>query len=101
MIFALGPELKPAFVFAVAAKTTTPSFAEGKLRFQARVCETFAKSQLRGYMSILKERGRNFFGGLMGRAKLSASFFDDSRAGFYSSYAQNEHRAPHGEALHD
>jgi SAM-dependent methyltransferase len=92
VVFALGPRLKPAFIFAVAAKQTSPEFAERKEKFQARVHETFRRSLLHGYISVFKERGRDFFGFLLGRARLSATFFDATRDGGYlTSVKKTEH----------
>jgi hypothetical protein len=82
-IFSLGPRVKPAFIFAVASKNGSLEFAECKTRFQARVQTTFQQSRLRGHLSVLKERGRDFFGHLLGRSDLSARFFDPSMDGGY------------------
>jgi len=76
-ICAVGPRLKPAFVFGVAAKTDSTEFAAARTRFEARIGEQFAQSRVRGYTSILKERGRDFFGGLLGRAELGVAFLED------------------------
>lgn len=81
VIFSLGPRLKPAFIFAVAAKSTSNDFTEKKARFQSRVYATFKKSRLQGYISVLKERARDFFGHLLGRADLSVVFFDPAKGG--------------------
>ncbi len=83
VVFALGPHLKPAFIFAIAAKYTSRELTERKTKFQARVLETFRRSWLRGHISVLKERGRDFFGLLLGRAQLSARFFDPAQGGGY------------------
>jgi SAM-dependent methyltransferase len=83
IIFALGPAAKPAFIFAVASKSASREFAENKSLFQKRVQETFQRSRMRGYISVFKERGRDFFGHLLGRAELSATFFDPSTDGGY------------------
>jgi SAM-dependent methyltransferase len=83
VIFSLGPEAKPAFIFAVAGKAASARFTKGKGRFEPLVRETFAKTQLRGRISVLKERGRDFLGLLLGRAKLSVAFFDTKAPGGY------------------
>jgi SAM-dependent methyltransferase len=83
IIFALGPSAKPAFIFAVASKSALPEFAENKIRFQTSVQESFQSSRMRGYLSVLKERGRDFFGHLLGRADLGVTFFDPSVGGGY------------------
>ena len=79
-IFSVGPRLKPAFVFAVAAKTDSAEFSSAKSRFEARIGEQFAQSRARGYTSILKERGRDFFGGLLGRAELGVAFLEEQQS---------------------
>lgn len=80
VIFALGPELKPAFIFAAAAKNVSPTFAEKKGRFLAEIQKTFQDSRHRGYMSVLKSRGRDLFGFLLGRANLGVRVFVPSKA---------------------
>ncbi len=89
-IFSVGPRLKPAFVFGVAAKTDSPAFSAARARFEARVGEQFAQSRVRGYTSILKERGRDFFGGLLGRAEPGAAFLDDHSPGGQSPGGQGD-----------
>jgi SAM-dependent methyltransferase len=82
-VFALGPRLKPALVFAVASKTDSAGFAERARRFEERVEAAFRASRWQGVTSELKERGRDFFGCLLGRADLRANFFHpDGRSGF-------------------
>ncbi len=83
IVFSLGPKVKPAFIFAVAGKSASPEFARQKTLFQERVQETFRESRMRGYVSVLKERGRDFFGHLLGRADMSVNFFDSSMDGGY------------------
>jgi SAM-dependent methyltransferase len=85
VIFALGPRLKPAFIFAVATKNVSRDFTERKIQFQSKIRETFRNSRPREYISILMERSRDFFGLLLGRAQLSATFFDPSQDGGYIS----------------
>jgi hypothetical protein len=76
IVFALGPRLKPSIIFAVAAPHARPDFASAGERFVRTVHETFQASRLRGLVSVLKERGRDFLGCLMGRAELGVTFFD-------------------------
>jgi SAM-dependent methyltransferase len=83
LVFALGPKLKPAFIFAVATKKASIDFADKKTRFQSKVQEAFQRSRLRGHVSVLKERGRDFLGLLLGRANLSVTFFDPTQGGGY------------------
>lgn len=95
VVFALGPQLKPAFIFAVATKRSSREFTEQKAKFEARIRETFRRFWLRGYISVLKERSRDFFGFLLGRAKLSATFFDPAQSGGYvSALSKIEHIRP-------
>lgn len=82
-IFALGPRVKPAFIFAVAAKTASPDFTARKEQFRSKVHETFRRSLLQGHLSAVKERARDLFGCLLGRAELSPIFFEPSQGGGY------------------
>ena len=93
LVLAVGPRVKPAFIFAVAAKTPTPRFDEGKTRFCERVSTTFGTwpARMRGHLSVLKERSRDLLGQLAGRAHLSVSVFDPSQGG---GYAENRGREP-------
>ena len=76
IVFAVGPRLKPAFIFAVAAKTASSQFAEQSTLFQSKVHQAFQDSRLRGHISVLKERARDFLGHLLGRADVCVTFFD-------------------------
>jgi hypothetical protein len=42
-------------------------------------------ARLRGHISVLKERGRDFLGHLLGRAELTVNVFDESAPGWYVS----------------
>ena len=82
-VFALGPSLKPATVFAVASKTASRQFEERATLFERRITAEFKASRLRGMVSELKHRGRDFLGCLLGRAHLDAAFFRPSdKSGF-------------------
>lgn len=85
LVIAIGPRLKPAFIFAVARKTASAQFASDKVQFATRLQAHFERpsARLRGYASVLKERGRDFFGHLLGRAELSVSVFDEHLPGGY------------------
>lgn len=83
VVFSLGPRLKPAFTFAVASKSSSPEFTEQKRIFQKRIQAAFEDTRMQGYISVLKERGRDFFGHLLGRSELSAKFFDATADGGY------------------
>lgn len=84
VIFSLGPRVKPAFIFAVATKKASHGFTEMKAEFQVKIHEAFRNSWFRGHVSVLKERGRDLFGFLLGRAGLSVIFFEPSKASTHS-----------------
>ena len=83
MVFAVGPKIKPAFIFAVASKQSSAEFTQQKAVFRKRVQDSFQNSKMQGYFSVLKERGRDLLGHLVGRSHLSVDFFDDSVKGGY------------------
>jgi SAM-dependent methyltransferase len=83
MVFAVGPRLKPAFIFAVAGKGGRRDFEEARRLFERRVHDAYARTWRRGYVSALKERGRDFIGHLIGRSEMGVSVFDPSAAGGY------------------
>jgi SAM-dependent methyltransferase len=82
-VFSLGPRVKPSFIFAVARKNVSSDFAAAQARFADTIQETFRRSRQRGFISALKERGREFFGLILGRAHLGVSFYDPSQPGGY------------------
>lgn len=75
-VFALGPRDKPQIIFAIASKCRSAHFDERRARFRESVEQSFGASRRRGHMSVLKARGREFGGLVLGRAELSAQFFD-------------------------
>jgi SAM-dependent methyltransferase len=83
VIFALGPRAKPAFVFAVAAKSDTAAFEARKRLFQAQIQERFRRTRRQGYTSVLRRTGRDLVSCALGRAQLGAMFFDPTTAGGY------------------
>ncbi|MCP9485239.1 MAG: class I SAM-dependent methyltransferase [Gaiellaceae bacterium MAG52_C11] len=83
VIFALGPRRRPAFVFAVAAKTASAEFEARKRLFQERVEDTFRRTRLRGYSSVLRRTGRDWLVSALGRGELGAAFFDAAAGGGY------------------
>jgi SAM-dependent methyltransferase len=83
IVFALGPRVKPAFIFAVAAKSNSGDFAQRKALFQSSIQDTFQASRLQGYLSALKERGKDLLGLMLGRAEMSVTFFDPAEGGGY------------------
>jgi len=85
VVFGLGPRRRPAFVFAVAAKSATPSFGASRRDFQARVEELFRRTRLRGYSSVLRRSGRHWLQCAFGRGDLGAAFFDPAERGAYFS----------------
>ncbi len=87
VVFALGPRLKPAFVFGVGGKAGTSNWARGEKRFRQLVADEFATKRFRAHLSVLRERGRDFVAALIGRAELQAAFFDPSQAGGFLDVA--------------
>lgn len=87
LVVAVGPRLKPAFVFAVAAKSASARFAAQKLELRARIEDSFQqpRARLRGHISLFKERARDFFGQLLGRADVTVSVFDPAARGAYAA----------------
>jgi SAM-dependent methyltransferase len=85
IVFAVGPRLKPAFIFAVAGKGASSDFVENRSRFQSLVQEAFRKSRFQGHMSVFKERARDLLGHLLGRAEVSVVFFDPEAKGGYEA----------------
>jgi len=83
VVFAVGPQLKPAFIFAVATTTACREFADKNTRFQSMIQNAFRQSRLRGHVSVLKERARDFLGHLLGRAHLSVTFYDPTIPAWY------------------
>jgi SAM-dependent methyltransferase len=90
VIFALGPRRRPGFVFAVATKTPSSAFEEAKRRFQEQVEETFKRTRLKGYMSVLRRTGRFWVACALGREALDAAFFDSAVGGGYFQRAGDE-----------
>jgi SAM-dependent methyltransferase len=86
MVFSLGPALKPAFIFAVASKSTSDQFAAQQIQFQAKAQTAFKQSRFKGHVSVFKERARDFLGHLLGRANLSLEFFDATKAVGYTGF---------------
>ena len=83
VIFALGPRAKPAFVFAVAAKTASATFAAAKVLFREQVEDTFRRTRLKGYSSILRRGGRDWLACALGHGEVGAAFFDPAVGGGY------------------
>src|SRR5262245_36281001 len=52
VVFAVGPQLKPAFIFAVATTTACREFADKNTRFQSMIQSAFRQSLLRGHVSV-------------------------------------------------
>jgi SAM-dependent methyltransferase len=79
VIFSVGPRVKPAFVFAAATPIGSSAFAAAKADFRQAVVAALTPPSLRARWSVVKDRGRDFFGLLLGRAELSVQFVDDRR----------------------
>lgn len=99
VVFALGPRLKPALIFAVAAKFASTPFAQGQAAFERRIRRNFKESWPRVHINVFKERTKAFFGLLLGRADLSVNFFDGSQDGGYCMEDRDEQGTPTG-AVH-
>lgn len=82
VVFAAGPRVKPAFIFAVAAKRATPEFTRRKVLFEAAVVDHFRRRRLRGHLSVLRERTRDLVGALVGRAHVETRFFSAGGGGY-------------------
>lgn len=84
-VFSLGPRLKPSFIFGIASNTAPEVFSEKQKLFQDLISQEFSGlwAQMNGTLSVLKERGRDFFGCLLGRSELSVNFFDPMMKGGY------------------
>jgi SAM-dependent methyltransferase len=96
VIFALGPRSKPAFVFAVAAKTSSSAFESGKHIFEQRVEDAFERTRLKGYSSVLRRSGRDWLRCALGRGGVGAAFFDPAAGGGYFQRTPAADRAANG-----
>lgn len=90
-ILSVGPRDKPAFVFAVAAKSAGGTFAERSGLFTIAVKAAYRRTLLRGHVSALKERGRDLLGLLMGRAHVGVWVFDPNTRPFFLPEAEDGH----------
>lgn len=82
-VFALGPRVNPAVVFAVAAKQDSDAFAAAALRFQESVTETFHRARFQGHLRTLERASRELAGVLLGRAHLGVQFYERGQRGGY------------------
>lgn len=83
VVVAVGPRLKPGFIFAVASRAPAEDFAARRERFLAIAETRLRRTRLRGYFSLLKERARDLLGLLLGRAEVQMTVFDPTAAGGY------------------
>ena len=83
VVVAVGPRLKPAFIFAVASRASGDRFAAQRDRFVSQADALLRRTRLRGYWSLLKERGRDLLGLMIGRAEVRMTVFDSSAPGGY------------------
>jgi SAM-dependent methyltransferase len=86
-VVAVGPRLKPAFCFAIAAPVASDDFVRRSMEFRRVAQDRFHQTRVRGFTSALKERARDFFGLLLGRAELGLQFFDPTQASPYGMKA--------------
>lgn len=77
-VFALGPRVKPAFVFGVAAIKESATLQERQARFReaARAAYSRSSSRLRGWLDEAEARARDLFGLLLGRGEMDVRFFE-------------------------
>jgi SAM-dependent methyltransferase len=85
IVFALGPRVKPALVFAVAVPTASQEFAERAAVFRREVERHFRRprSRLRGHASVARGLAHDVLGWMLGRARLEVAFFDKSQGSVY------------------
>ena len=83
VVVAVGPRLKPAFIFAVASRGSSGDFASRRERFLATAETRLRRTRVRGYYSLLKERARDLLGLLLGRAEVQLTVFDAAAPGGY------------------
>jgi SAM-dependent methyltransferase len=81
-VFAIGPEVRPSTVFAVATPGRT-WFAENEPKLQAALVNAFRHHRRRHALKVLEERSRDLLGLLLGRARVGINFYDPNRGGGY------------------
>jgi SAM-dependent methyltransferase len=82
-VFSAGPALKPATVFAIAAKTSGSALAVARQNLQAELRSQSKSIYKRLFWCALDERCRDLLGLLLGRAAISLTFFDPAQPGAY------------------
>lgn len=82
-VWAVGPRVKPAFIFAVARTVADATFEGQRQSFERELETLYRERRLRGLSSVLKERARDLFGVLLGRGELGVRFFEPSQPGGY------------------
>ncbi|HWE49876.1 MAG TPA: methyltransferase domain-containing protein [Bryobacteraceae bacterium] len=83
LVFAIGPRVKPATVFAVARMTEREDFSVERERFRSAM-QAQSKALLRRlFWSALHERARDLMGLLLGRADITVAFYDPAEGGGY------------------
>lgn len=81
-VFAIGPHLMPSTVFAIVA-TSRGDFEKCEQRLKTTLVQAFRRHKRRHALKVLEERGRDFFGLLLGRARIGVAFFDPGQPGGY------------------
>jgi SAM-dependent methyltransferase len=82
-VFSAGPALRPATVFAIAAKTPRSALAVARQNLQAELRSQRKSIYRRLFWCALDERSRDLLGLLLGRAAISLTFFDPAQRGGY------------------
>ena len=92
-VFSAGPALKPATVFAIAAKTPRSALAVALQSLQAELRSQTKPLFRRLFWCALEERSRDLLGLLLGRAAITMTFFRPRAAGRLRRYADNRERS--------
>lgn len=81
-VFALGPRVKPAFVFGVASMRESPIHRERQACFREATRAAYSRSgsRLRGWLDEAEARARDLFGLLLGRGEMDVRFFEPDEA---------------------
>jgi SAM-dependent methyltransferase len=85
VVFALGPRVKPALVFAVASPHATPEFSTRSAAFRRAIEHQFRRpaSRLSGHWSVARELAHDGLGWILGRARLDVAFYDPTAGTVY------------------
>jgi len=79
-VLALGAAVKPTTVVAIAAKSNDCDFENAFARFQVSIQQRARSIHARLLFCTLQERGRDLLGLLLGRAKVSITYYEHEEA---------------------